>query len=236
MGDIPIASLIQRALHVNNQLFLCFSWKLNFLDWFSEYTDIKFHFKKIRPAGAKLIHTDGQTWRSWEPFSTILRTRLNRIFSNVIMCIAFSWLSLGCSNARTWTWQRGYLYPKQRSCFIHSTLDNFCRPSQTAVHKGIWNTHKERDYAGESLQLSAAYQGRTLIACTGQRSSATPDISGRHDRADDNLTMNPALSQTNPIHSLPSLCLTFRRRIKSRLPFAGIIRRLPYSTRFQDKG
>ena len=30
--------------------------------------------------------------------------------------------------------------------------------------------------------------------------------------------------------------LTFRRLIKSRLPFAGIIRRLPYSTRFQDKG
>ena len=32
------------------------------------------------------------------------------------------------------------------------------------------------------------------------------------------------------------ICLTFRRRIKSRLPFAGIIRRLSYSTRFQDKG
>jgi len=30
--------------------------------------------------------------------------------------------------------------------------------------------------------------------------------------------------------------LTFRRRIKSRLPIPGIIRRLPYSTRFQDKG
>jgi len=30
--------------------------------------------------------------------------------------------------------------------------------------------------------------------------------------------------------------LNFRRRIKSRMPFAGIIRRLPYSTRFQDKG
>ena len=30
--------------------------------------------------------------------------------------------------------------------------------------------------------------------------------------------------------------LTFRRRIKSRLPFAGIIRRLTYSTGFQDKG
>ena len=29
--------------------------------------------------------------------------------------------------------------------------------------------------------------------------------------------------------------LTFRHRIKSRLLFAGIIR-LPYSTRFQDKG
>ena len=30
--------------------------------------------------------------------------------------------------------------------------------------------------------------------------------------------------------------LTFRHRIKSLLPFAGIIRSLPYSTRFQDKG
>ena len=30
--------------------------------------------------------------------------------------------------------------------------------------------------------------------------------------------------------------LTFRRRIKSRLPFVGFIRRLPYSPRFQDKG
>ena len=29
--------------------------------------------------------------------------------------------------------------------------------------------------------------------------------------------------------------LTFKRRIKSRLPFAGIISS-PYSTRFQDKG
>ena len=32
------------------------------------------------------------------------------------------------------------------------------------------------------------------------------------------------------------ISLTFRRRIKSRLPFAGIIGRLPYYTRFQDKG
>ena len=40
-----------------------------------------------------------------------------------------------------------------------------------------------------------------------------------------------------PISSLPSLnFLTFRRRIKPRLPFAGIISRLIYSTRFQDKG
>ena len=30
--------------------------------------------------------------------------------------------------------------------------------------------------------------------------------------------------------------LTFKRRIKSHLPFAGIIRRSPYSTGFQDKG
>jgi len=33
-----------------------------------------------------------------------------------------------------------------------------------------------------------------------------------------------------------SYALTFRRRIKSRLPFAGIIKRLPYSTLFQNKG
>ena len=42
---------------------------------------------------------------------------------------------------------------------------------------------------------------------------------------------------TCPSATLPQMyhptksCLTFRRRIKSRLPFSGIIRRLPYSTR-----
>ena len=36
--------------------------------------------------------------------------------------------------------------------------------------------------------------------------------------------------------NISSSLLNFRRRIKSRLPFAGIIRRLTYSTRFQDKG
>jgi len=30
--------------------------------------------------------------------------------------------------------------------------------------------------------------------------------------------------------------LTFKRRIKSHLPFAGIIRSSPYSSRFQDNG
>jgi len=30
--------------------------------------------------------------------------------------------------------------------------------------------------------------------------------------------------------------LTFKRRIKSHLPFAGIIKSSPYSPRFQDKG
>ena len=33
-----------------------------------------------------------------------------------------------------------------------------------------------------------------------------------------------------------SICLTFKRRIKSHLPFAGIIRSSPYSPRFQDNG
>jgi hypothetical protein len=33
-----------------------------------------------------------------------------------------------------------------------------------------------------------------------------------------------------------AVILTFKRRIKSRLPFAGIIRSSPYSILFQDKG
>ena len=32
------------------------------------------------------------------------------------------------------------------------------------------------------------------------------------------------------------LSLAFKRRIKSRVPFAGIIRSSPFSTRFQDNG
>jgi len=42
--------------------------------------------------------------------------------------------------------------------------------------------------------------------------------------------------KTNIINRTRNDKLNFRRRIKSRLPFAGIIRRLPYSTRFQDNG
>jgi len=34
----------------------------------------------------------------------------------------------------------------------------------------------------------------------------------------------------------PCTALNFKRRIKCRLPFAGIIRTSPYSIRFQDKG
>ena len=37
-----------------------------------------------------------------------------------------------------------------------------------------------------------------------------------------------------PIHL--ETILTFKRRIKSHLPFAGVIRYSPYSSRFQDKG
>jgi len=37
------------------------------------------------------------------------------------------------------------------------------------------------------------------------------------------------------IHKM-SAHLTFKRRIKSHLPFAGIIRSSPYSPRYQDKG
>ena len=44
------------------------------------------------------------------------------------------------------------------------------------------------------------------------------------------------LFEQQKLHVSVILFLTFRRRIKSSLPFAGIIRRLPYSARFQDKG
>ena len=47
---------------------------------------------------------------------------------------------------------------------------------------------------------------------------------------------NTAIYFTSLGNIIPLCYLTFRRRVKSHLPFAGIIRRLPYSTRFQDKG
>ena len=37
-------------------------------------------------------------------------------------------------------------------------------------------------------------------------------------------------------YNLSFCALTFKRQIKSRLPFAGIIRSSPYAPRFQDKG
>ena len=54
-----------------------------------------------------------------------------------------------------------------------------------------------------------------------------------HIRGGSMLASQPGGFLSQQVFSLP---LTFRRRIESRLPFAGIIRRLPYSTRFQDKG
>ena len=45
------------------------------------------------------------------------------------------------------------------------------------------------------------------------------------------------LSNTSSkLQDFDCILLTFKRRIKSRLPFAGIIRSSPYSTRFQDRG
>ena len=38
------------------------------------------------------------------------------------------------------------------------------------------------------------------------------------------------------VHRKYNTNLTFKRRIKSHLPFAGIIRNSPYSPRFQDNG
>jgi len=53
------------------------------------------------------------------------------------------------------------------------------------------------------------------------------------------LKFKPAVCQVQIISITNKLIcsgLTFRRRIKSCMPFAGIIRRLSYSTHFQDKG
>jgi hypothetical protein len=59
------------------------------------------------------------------------------------------------------------------------------------------------------------------------------------------LSTHPAMLLTWHTHPSAHTCgtlaggsheLTFRRQIKSHLPFSGIIRRLSYSTHFQDKG
>ena len=53
----------------------------------------------------------------------------------------------------------------------------------------------------------------------------------------DELCVGCVLSWTEPYEVFTfSGLLTFKLRIKSRLPFAGIIRSSPYSTGFQDKG
>ena len=68
----------------------------------------------------------------------------------------------------------------------------------------------------------------------------------------DRFSKEPGLIMHNAVHVLMDLygftllsgiilvergiILTFERRIKSHLPFAGIIRSSPYSPRFQDKG
>ena len=49
--------------------------KLNFLDSFSKKAQIS-SFIKIRRVGAELIHTDGQTERSWCSLFAVLRTLL----------------------------------------------------------------------------------------------------------------------------------------------------------------
>ena len=40
----------------------------------------------------------------------------------------------------------------------------------------------------------------------------------------------------SPENNNMNMGVTFKRRIKCHLPYAGIIRSSPYSTRFQDKG
>ena len=55
----------------------------------------------------------------------------------------------------------------------------------------------------------------------------------RH-KSDASFPLGAVHADQTPIHFKQAL--TFKRRIKSHLPFAGIIRSAPYSPRFQDNG
>ena len=59
---------------------------------------------------------------------------------------------------------------------------------------------------------------------------------GRRDQMKDDVQMTLAKGSCEMYVVKQNKCLNFRSRIKSRLPHAGIIRMLPYSTGFQDKG
>ena len=76
--------------------------------------------------------------------------------------------------------------------------------------------------AAHELALQTKYTTEMLLSATGSRCSLGQqcDETTGHVHA----------------HYIQKNCvLTFKRRIKSHLPFAGIIRSL-YSTRLQDKG
>ena len=66
--------------------------------------------------------------------------------------------------------------------------------------------------------------------------SFTQGITSAHNTLIDKLARKFPDAQGDNIIIMYRSLINFRRRIKSRLPFAGIIRMLPYSTRFQDKG
>ena len=83
--------------------------------------------------------------------------------------------------------------------------------------------HKHADRFADMTKVMVAFRNFANAANAPKKLVSVPP----------NITENTAELNNMNHHSVT---LTFRRRMKSRLPFAGIIRRFPYSTRFQDEG
>ena len=64
--------------------------------------------------------------------------------------------------------------------------------------------------------------------------SSICEVTRNKEKVRDSFSVAPQTAKVTAIAR--DKLLTFKRQIKSRLPFAGIIRSSPYSPRFQDKG
>ena len=84
---------------------------------------------------------------------------------------------------------------------------------------------------GDTKAVSAAYESSIPITAADMRTS-----SERVFLLKQHWLSVPSVLRDKQLSREAREILTFKRRIKSHLPFAGIIRSSPYSTRFQYKG